>query len=151
MRILVAVVATVAAVFAISYVASLFEIQRLRRLAKEREGDSICLFVRSLDFRRLDARVIRTVFDGLQEMFAFVCPGFPVRSTDDLDQDYRLDPQDVDDLISKFAVKCGRSLEQCENNPYFGRVATVADRIEFLCGQPGRGGPGDPEMGGHRS
>ena len=138
MLFLFVVIATVIAACTISFVATLLEVKRLRRLAGERQGDSICRFARSLDFRRLDTKVVRAVHNELQELFSFVCPGFPVRSTDYLDRDYKLDPLEVEDLISNLAARCNRSLEHCEKNPHYGKVATVSDLVEFLSNQPCR-------------
>lgn len=116
-----------------SIVINILENRRLRWLADERPGETICHFARSLDYRRLDTRIIRAVHEGFQ---FYLGPGFPVRASDDLDQTYRIDPEDLDDLALEIADRCGRSRDGWERNPYFGRVSTVSDLIEFLCALP---------------
>jgi hypothetical protein len=110
--------------------------QRLRHLAAERQGDSICRFARSLDYRRLDTKVIRAVYETLQDHLRFVCPAFPIRSSDDIVQDLLLDPGVVEDLVCEVADRCGRRLDSYERNPFHQGLYTVSGLIEFLCLQP---------------
>jgi hypothetical protein len=121
------------AVFALM---DLINTRRLRRLARERLGDSICSFARSLDYRRLDTKVIRAVYEGMQDNLARVCPAFPVRPSDDVDQVYRIDPDDYEDFVVEIADRVGRSLDDYERNPYYSQTSTIAGLIEFLCAQP---------------
>jgi hypothetical protein len=114
----------------------LLDARRLRKLAAERQGDSICRFARSLDYRRLDTKVIRGVYEGVQEYFAPVCPAFPVRASDDIDKDYRIDRDDYMDMIMTIADRCGRNIDGWERNPYYYRISTISGLIEFLCAQP---------------
>jgi acyl carrier protein len=109
---------------------------RLRKIAHQREGDSICTFVRSLDYRALDTKVIREVYEQLQTWLRCGKRPFPVRVADDLHEDYKMDPLDLDDLIVDVAQKTGRDLSDTSKNPYYDRVDTVADVIGFLCSQP---------------
>jgi hypothetical protein len=112
---------------------SILEHRRLRRLADERQGESICHFARSLNYRRLDTKIIRAVYEGLQ---GYLGTWFPVRASDDLDQTYRIHREDLDDLAVEIATECGRTDHGWEQNPYYGRVSTVSDLIEFLCALP---------------
>lgn len=113
-----------------------FDRVRLRKIARQRDDDSICTFVRSLDYRTLDTKVIREVYEQLQAWLRCGKRPFPVRVADDLHEDYRMDPLDLDDLIVDVAKKTGRDLRDTSKNPYFDRVDTVADVIGFLCSQP---------------
>jgi len=112
---------------------NLIEARRIRRLAEGREGETICQFARSLDYRRLDTKIIRAVYVGLQ---VFMGPDFPLRASDDFDQTLRIDWEDLDDLAEEIAKRCGRSIGCWESNPFYGKVATVADLIEFLSALP---------------
>jgi len=61
----------------------------------------------------------------------------PVRLSDDFDREYRMNSDDLDNLVGPIADDCGRSLEDYEKNLRAG-ISTVSDRIEFLCAQPVR-------------
>jgi len=116
-------------------IASWLHALRLRRLVADRTDDSICRFVRSMDYRRLDLKVIRAVYESLQDYFLFVCIDFPIRPSDDFDRDYRMNRDDLDILAALIAGDCGRSLKDHKKNPYV-PISTVADLIEFLCTLP---------------
>jgi hypothetical protein len=133
MEILTVLPGLLVAILAVSAVIGIIDHRRLRRLADERRGETICHFARSLDYRRLDTKIIRAVYEGLQRHLG---TSFPIRASDDIDQVYRIDWEDVDDLANEIAYGCGRSMDGCERNPYYGRVSTVAEMIEFLCAQP---------------
>jgi hypothetical protein len=106
----------------VNIVTSILEHRRLRRLADERQGDTICHFARSLDYRRLDTKIVRAVYEGLQ---GYLGPWLPVRASDYLDQTYCIDWEDLDDLVTEIAGRCGRSMDGWERNPYYGKVSTV--------------------------
>lgn len=114
----------------------IFDRARLRRIACQREDDSICTFVRSMNYRKLDTKVIREVYEQLQAWLRCGKRPFPVRVADNLHNDYSMDPLDLDDLILDVAKKTGRDLSDTSKNPYYDRVDTVADVIGFLCSQP---------------
>jgi hypothetical protein len=118
---------------AVSIVINILDQQRLHRLAAERQGKSICRFARSLDYRRLDTKIIRAVYEGFQD---YLGPSFPLRASDDLDQTYRIDREDLDDIANEIAGRCGRSMDGWAQNPYYGKVSTVSDLIEFLSALP---------------
>jgi hypothetical protein len=121
---------------AVSTLMDVINTRRLRRLARQRLGDSICSFARSLDYRRLDTKVIRAVYEGMQDNLARVCPAFPVRTSDDVAQMYRIDPEDYEDIVVEIADRVGRSLDDYERNPYYSQTSTIVGLIEFLCAQP---------------
>lgn len=111
------------------------EAQRLQTLASARAGESICHFARSFDRKKTDTWIIRAVHQELQ-LFLEPFVAFPVRASDALLGDVGLDGDDVDSLIADVALRTGRSLEQTENNPYYGKVRTVSDVVLFVNAQP---------------
>jgi hypothetical protein len=114
----------------------LYDKYRLRRLAARRSEESICTFVRALDYRHMDTKVIRAVYEELQRYFAYAHPSLPLRPTDRFHEEFDFDTQDLEEVVSAAAKRCGRDMRDAETNPHFGRVVTVADLIEFLCAQP---------------
>jgi hypothetical protein len=111
------------------------EAQRLQTLASARKGESICHFARSFDKRKTDTWIVRAVHQELQ-LFLEPFVAFPVRASDALLGDLGLDGDDVDALIVDVAQRTGRSLEQTERNPYYGKVRTVSDVVLFVNAQP---------------
>lgn len=118
----VAAVAFVALVSGLAWVGSV----AARRTAAERRGDSICTFARALDRREVDPWVVRAVYEHYSE-------SFPVRAED------VLDAEEMDFAAMEIAERTGRSLDQVERNPRFGRVRTAGDLVRFLSHQPLRG------------
>jgi hypothetical protein len=114
----------------------LIERIRLKRIARQREEDSICTFVRSLDYRSLDTGVIREVYNHLQAWLGYREQSFPIRVSDSIDRDYRMDPLDLDDMLLEVATKTNRDLSDTTKNPLYDRVENVGDMIEFICHQP---------------
>lgn len=112
---------------------------RLRRLAKAREGESICEFAREFDARSVDTWIVRAVYEQIQGQLQHVHPVFPVRSTDRLKEDLHLDDDDLDmDIAMQIEQRTGRSLGQTNANPHFGKVKTVGDLVFFFQAQPKR-------------
>jgi hypothetical protein len=61
----------------------------------------------------------------------------PLRPADRLWEDLWIDPEDwVDDLMPAVAGQAGYSLQQPESNPWFGRVQTIGDLVNFITLQP---------------
>ena len=111
------------------------EALRLARMAQSRAGESICQFARSIDCRRVDTWVVRAVYEELQRSLSAVV-AVPLRLTDNLQRDLRLDADDLDDLVADMAQRARRSLADTSANPLFGKVTTVGDLVEFLQAQP---------------
>ena len=107
-----------------------------QKLAADRQGDSICTFARSLDYRRLDTKVIRAVYEALQGEIRAACPAFPVRASDEIPAIYRIAEEDLEDLICTLADQRGRSLVNYQNNPHYAETSTVDGLIGFLSAQP---------------
>jgi len=106
------------------------------RLAVEREGESTCTFARWFDYRRIDPWIIRAVYEELQRGCTDGRRTFPLRGTDRLDH-LLLDLEDLwDNVVPVIAYRAGRSLEDAEQNPLFGKVVTVGGLVLFLSYQP---------------
>jgi len=136
MSALVIILGVVGTIVMVSILITVPHNRTLRLLAQDRQGDSICSFARSLDYRRLDTTIIRAVYEGLQDYLNHVCRAFPVRPTDDIEKVYRIDPEDYEELVLEIAERTGRSLEDYKRNPYYHQISTVTGLIEFLCAQP---------------
>ena len=60
----------------------------------------------------------------------------PLRTSDKLEKDLKIDPDDIEDLIPVVAQRTGRCLENTERNPFFGKIETVGDLVLFINNQP---------------
>lgn len=106
---------------------------RLIALLASRSGESICGFARSFDTRGVDPLVIRSVYEEIQHELQDYWRNFPVRASDRLKEDLGLDGDDLDMSIAPaIAVRSGRSFDDAEANPYFGRVKTASDLVHFF-------------------
>lgn len=116
----------------------IFEKWRLRRLANSREGESICTFARSIGAKKLDTHVVRAVYDELGKVVGTSSSKFPLRPTDQLYErsGLNLDPDDLDVLLVAIAFRSQRSLENTESNPYYDKIRTVSDLVQFVMAQP---------------
>lgn len=108
---------------------------RFRHLAQQREGVSICQFARSFDCRKTDTRIIRAVYEALQDWAP--CRDFPVLASDDMAEVYGICDEDLDYFAEEIAQKTGRSLKWTEQNPLYGQVVTAGDLVLFLNNQRG--------------
>lgn len=118
------------------WVDSRSEASRLRALALSRPGDPLCAFARSMDLRAVDPWVVRAAFEELQPYFPKQARPFPLRPEDRLVADFRIDPDDVDDIAQSIATRAGYSLDQSEQNPLYGQVESVGELIQFFTHQP---------------
>jgi hypothetical protein len=109
---------------------------RFRRLARKRTGLTICQFARSFDFRRVDTKIIRAAYEGLQEWAGGGVKNFPVMASDDIAGLYRIEDEELDDFAKELAHKLGRDWNDHEKNPLYGKVITVRDLVLFLNFQP---------------
>jgi hypothetical protein len=117
-------------------IVSAYDRRRLRRIAERRTGESICTFARSFDRRAIDPWVVRAVYEELEGYFG---GALPVRVADRIEEDLRMDWEDVDELLKDAAFRAGRSLEHTESNPFYGQVRNAGDLVLFLMYQPKRG------------
>ncbi|MCH6259265.1 hypothetical protein MLD52_22115 [Puniceicoccaceae bacterium K14] len=102
-----------------------------KRSKMERKEDSICSFSRGLSAKSHDTWIVRAVYEALT-----TSSGFPVRPSDSLEDDLRIDPDDLDDLAFDIAERSCRSMDRTVENPKFDNVVTVLDMIEFFEHQP---------------
>jgi hypothetical protein len=106
---------------------------------KQRVGETICQFTRSFDYRKVDTKIIRATYEYLADWNKVKGRPFPVRASDSLHKIYYIVDEDVDELAEEVAKKTGRSLEDAERNPLYGKVMTVRDMVLFINNQPGVG------------
>lgn len=111
--------------------------RHFERLLHARAGESICHFARSIDCRRVDTWVVRAVYEELQDHLFYQGVQLPIRATDRLRADLRVEDDDLDlSLVGDMARRAGRDLASTQSNPFFGQVATVGDLVNFLNAQP---------------
>jgi hypothetical protein len=108
---------------------SLIDSRRNRKITEERRGESICQFARGFDCRTIDTWIIRAVY----EEFA---GAFPLRASDRFKEDLRTDSDDLDFGVIHIARRTGRSLDEYERNPMFGKIDTLRDLVMFFHHQP---------------
>ena len=109
---------------------------KLRRLAQSRPHDSICTFARALNPRKTDPWIIRAAYEELGSLLPKTDRPFPLRASDRLAEDLKIDEEDRDDSFVSAAERVGRSLKNTLQNPYFDKVKTVEDFVMFLEHQP---------------
>jgi len=110
--------------------------QRLRKIVDERANEGICTFARSFERNQVDSWIIRAVHEELQHYMKFPEGTCPLRTSDKLEKDLKIDPDDIEDLIPVVAQRTGRCLENTERNPFFGKIETVGDLVLFINNQP---------------
>ena len=113
------------------------EAKRLSDIAHNRTGESICSFTRALSFRQIDTWIIRATWEELQDYVTHKnLNEFPIRPTDKVEDDFKIDPEEIEDIVERIAQRSRRSLEETDKNPYFGKIETVGDLISFVNNQP---------------
>ncbi len=108
---------------------------KLRKRVEARPSDSICTFARAFDFRRIDTRLIRAVYEKIQHECRGDHPHFPVRASDRWDKELGVVDEDLEDLIQIVAYRTRRSLDHPEQNPMYGHIETVSDLVLYLSHQ----------------
>lgn len=109
--------------------------KRLAQWVQARSGESICQFARAIGCRKVDTWVVRSVYEELQRYYSARWV-LPLRATDRLEDDLRLDSEDLDDVLVDMAQRAGRDLSCPQANPFYDRVTTVGDLVHFLNAQP---------------
>lgn len=105
-------------------------------LGKERSRLSICDFAREFDTRLVDTWVIRATYEQIQAALPTEHK-IPIKGSDHLIETLKFDEDDVDlDLVEEIAQRTGRSLENFEANPYYGKVTTAENLVLFFNQQP---------------
>ena len=107
--------------------------RRMKKIAIERGKPDICNYARSFDYRNIDTKIMREVYNLVQEWAGkFDEIPFPVQADDSFDEIYKMDPDDLDEIYFEVTEKLGISKENAEANPYYDRVETVKDLVLFL-------------------
>ncbi len=109
--------------------------QHFNKLVKARRSLSICDFAREFDPKEIDTWVIRATYEEVQKILGLKI-SFPIKGSDNLKEDLLLDDDDLDiDLVEMIAQRTGRTLNNYENNPYYGEVTTVKKLVLFMNSQ----------------
>ena len=116
---------------------TIFEHRRMKKIAIDRREPNICEYARSFDYRVIDTKIIREVWNELQECLGkFEDKLFPIEADDLFKDTYKLDPDDLDDAYWVVADKLGIDTENPDNNPYWNKVTSVKNLVLFLHNQP---------------
>src|SRR5262245_39351363 len=102
---------------------------RDRRMAEARKGESICQFARGFDCRNIDSWIIRAVYEEFSG-------SFPLRPTDRLTEDLRIDGDDLDFSAIHIPRHMGRRLDGYGRKPMYGKIETVGEGVMFFHLQP---------------
>lgn len=121
--------------FVLNAGATVLEHRRTEKLRQERD-DTICDFRRSFDIRKIDPWIIRATYEAFGSWFDREQPRFPLRASDSIEDELRIDWEDVDDLAEEVAQRAGYDISDCESNPLCGKVKTVEDFVIFFTHQP---------------
>jgi hypothetical protein len=125
------------AVYILSIISpNIIEELNIEKLEKERKGEDIGTFARSLDYRNIDTWIIRAVYEEIQSELGFKEVNIPIRTSDNLEKDLKLDDEDLFYTFNRVMARVGISDKDWERNPYFDKVETVEDMILFLNAQP---------------
>ena len=101
-------------------------------LFSERKHLSICDFAREFNSKEVDTWIIRATYEQLQKSLG-TNQLIPIKSSDHLFDDLMLDEDDLDlDLVEEIAQRTGRSLDDFDQNSYYGKVQTVKDLVLFF-------------------
>jgi hypothetical protein len=113
------------------------EKERRTTLAKERQGESLCTFVRSLDYRATDTWILRAVYEELTSYRGRDEPVVPIRPDDELCRTLGIDAEDLTEyLLPVIAYRSGRSLDLGAEDTSLVSIRTVTDVVQFLLNQP---------------
>ena len=123
---------------ALIVVTTLSQHSRLRELAAGRAGEDIGTFARGLDRRTqpFDPWVVRATWDALRPLVSYPGGRVPLRPTDSLVDDLRIDPDLIEDEYFEIAERAGRCLDGIEANPHLHKVRTVGDLVRLVSAQP---------------
>jgi hypothetical protein len=118
---------------------SFFERQRAvqyRRLVAERAGEGLCTFVRAFGRYERDPHILRAVYEELESYRRIGAVAVPLRPSDQLDTDLGIDGEELEFIAEWVAHRAGRSLTEAKANPFYGRLRTAADLVQFFRHQP---------------
>ena len=127
----------IAAMAVLIWVRNLRDRRRMRRLVLSRAGENICSFVHAFDCRHTDTWILRAVYEELSRYLTVDDHSIPIRADDQcFGGNLGIDGEDLDDLGVAAAARSGRSMDDADQNPYYGKVRTVRDLVRFLEHQP---------------
>lgn len=133
MKIFVILAISLVVISIISY----WNYRRMRSIALSRENSTICTYARSFDYRNVDTKIMRAVYEKVQAWAGkYDGVNFPVEAHDCFNEIYNMDPEDLDDIYFEIAEALGISTENPEANPYWNKVKTVKSLVLFLHNQP---------------
>lgn len=114
--------------------------QHLQALARRRSGQSICQFARQANCRQHDPWVVRAVYEELAEAAGALSGSaqpLPVHWDDKLTETLCIDADDLDMAIApEIARRAGRCLQDTRRNPWYCKVQTAGDLVQFFNAQP---------------
>jgi hypothetical protein len=111
--------------------------RHMRARARSRAGEDISSFIRAFDCHQTDTWILRAVYEELSKWCEIDGRPFPIHADDRWEEDLQINSEDMDnDFLPDIAYRAGRSLEDTQKNPYYGRVKTVRDIVGFLEHQP---------------
>ena len=106
-----------------------FDHQRMKKIAIERGEPNICEYARSFDYRDVDTKILREVWNELQDCLGkYDGNSFPIQADDLFDSTYKIDPDDLDEAYWAVADRLGIDTEKPEGNPYWNKVTSVKAR-----------------------
>ena len=107
--------------------------RRVAEFLANRADESICNFARSFDTTVVDTWIVRAVYEEIQSLLGDSWSQVAIRADDHLMDDLELDDEDIDlSLLDAIAQRTGRSLEEYEQNSYYGKVFTTRDLVMFF-------------------
>ncbi len=105
----------------------------MKKIALMRGEPDICTYTRSFDYRNIDTKIIRAVYNSVQEWAGkYNDIPFPVKADDSFDKIYQIDPEDLDDIYFEIADNLNIDTKNHELNPYYEKIKTVKDLVMFL-------------------
>lgn len=123
-------------VIAIIFVGIIFTVAnhlRIKKLALSRGEPNICEYARSFDFRKVDTKIMREVWNEVQSALGtFNNTPFPIKADDLFNETYKFDADDLDDIYWAVADKLGIDTENPQLNPYYNQVTSVRNLVLFL-------------------
>lgn len=110
---------------------------RMKKVAVERGEPNICEYARSFDYRTIDTKIMREVWNEVQlSLGNYDGKPFPVKAEDIFEETYNMHPDDLDDIYWSVADRLGIETEASESNPYYNQVTSVKNLVLFLHSQP---------------
>jgi hypothetical protein len=110
---------------------------RIKRIGEERGEANICKFVRDFDYKSIDSKIIREVWNEVQDTLGHSAKNpFPIESEDLLETKYGIVEEDLDEIYWAVADKLGIETDNVEENPYFKKEITIKNLVLLLANQP---------------